>query len=100
MNILLCPIPPVTTCRPSLYHVPSIFFRQCALIHGLISSSSWAYIGSDASISSWATILLIGGARCVVPARMKTWSGNTTTSCCRFLLGHILGILTVRQLVH
>src|SRR6266702_7041847 len=79
-KVRLCSIPPVITRRPSLYHVPSIFFRRCALIHGLSNSSFWAYIGSDASISSWATTRLIGGARCVVPPRTKTWFGSTTTS--------------------
>src|SRR6266702_7967568 len=98
MKVHLCSIFPVTTRRPSLYHTPSIFFRWCASTHGLSSSSFCTYIGSAASISSWATILLMGGARCTVPARTKTWSGSTTTSLLSSCLGHILVILIVHQL--
>src|SRR6266702_4986045 len=80
MNVCLCSIFPVTMRRPSLYHVPSIFFSWCASTHDFNIVSSCVYIGSVASISSWARILHLGGARSTFPALVKTWSGNMITS--------------------
>src|SRR6266702_2004612 len=79
MKVRLCSIVPVTTCRPSLYHVPSILFSWCVSTQGFSIPSSCAYTGSEASISSWATILHIGGVCSILPALTKMRSGNMTT---------------------
>src|SRR6266702_1170856 len=79
MKVHLCCTPPVTTCLPSLYHVPSIFLSLWASIQGSnILCSCW-YIGFVGSISSCVITCCNNAILSAFIPLAKTLLGSKTT---------------------